>query len=398
MFFRLAEYNLNTILLYISLVVIATLLACLSQSGIKIEQQSGSTYRINYILWFILSFLLLSFFAVFNNVGTDKVAYKLHFDMSAHGNIYSGYEIGFQLFIGIIKLFTSNSQVFVCIISFLTVSFYYIGIWKSRNYISLGLGVFIYSSQFYFQQYNLMRMYFAASIVFAFWDLFYKRKYLKFAIVIMIASTIHYSMLFSLAALIIARLLYERCSSRYGTGNKLILLSLIAFIFSFFGYDFLAYLTRFNIPVIAKYAMYISNSGGFEFGFKWIFNIFPYILLFGLSQYDQNKKEMYSVHGGYFIVVLAISIMSYRVEMIGRALSTFSIPMIILLPKLLEDCRKTIITHRQKINIYLLNFCVSISCKLILMAVIMYMIFSFYLYLSSYLYLDGIDNFHFIWS
>ena len=77
---------------------------------------------------------------------------------------YEYFEPGFNLVIIIIKLFTNNDQLFLVILSLITIAFTYKGIWSYRNEISVGWAVFIYASQYYFQGYNLMRMYFAMSI------------------------------------------------------------------------------------------------------------------------------------------------------------------------------------------------------------------------------------------
>lgn len=396
MLFRLSEYHMNTILLYFSFVIVSAMLAFLSQAKIKIGSLRAS-YRKIHTVPFLLSYLFLAFFAVFNNIGTDKASYAYFFDISDIGNIYSGFEIGFRLVIGFAKLFTSDSRVFIGLLSFLTVTFYYIGIWKSRMYISAGLAVFIYSSQYYLQQFNLMRMYFAASIAFAFIDLLYKKKFFKFGIVLLISSAIHYSMIFSFMAFLTGWLLKAKNAYSIAARDKTLLITVPVFFMSFFGYNLLSFLSRFPLPVITKYLDYIARSGGFEFGFKWIFNVFPYLLVLCLSKYDKEKKDIYSVNAGYFIMVLAISVMSYRIEMIGRALSVLSVPVVLMLPRVLQDCKEEVKASGQKAVIQIFHVSIRVRYHSIRMITVIYMIFAFLLYLSTYLHADGIEEFRFIW-
>lgn len=395
MFLKLSGYHINTILLYFSFVIISTLTAFLSQAKIKIGSL-GNPHRKIHIVPFLMSYLFLTFFAVFNNIGTDKTAYAYFFDISEIGNIYSGFEPGFQMVIAFVKLFTSDSRVFICLLSFLTVTFYYIGIWKSRMYISAGLAVFIYASQYYLQQYNLMRMYFAASIAFAFIDLLYKKKYFKFGIVLLISSAIHYSMIFSFMAFLAGWLLKAKNAYCVAIKDKTLLLTVPVFIMSFFGYNLLVFLSRFSLPVITKYLDYIARSGRFAFGFKWIFNIFPYLLVLSLSKYDREKEDIASVNAGYFLMVLAISVMSYRIEMIGRALSVMSIPAVLMLPRVLQECKEK--TEGKKAGIQIFHVTIRVRYQFIRMITVIYMVFAFLLYLSSYLYADGIEEFRFMWT
>ena len=179
--------------------------------------------------------------------------------------------------------------------------------------------------------------------------------------------------------------------------DKTLLISVPVFFMSFFGYNLLSFLSRFPLPVITKYLDYIARSGGFEVGFKWIFNVFPYLLVLCLSKYDKEKKDIYSVNAGYFIMVLAISVMSYRIEMIGRALSVLSIPVVLMLPRVLQDCKEEVKASGQKAVIQIFHVSIRIRYHSIRMITVIYMIFAFLLYLSTYLHADGIEEFRFIW-
>lgn len=199
-------------LLYITIIIISTYFAFLSQRVVSFQGKNGAIVqkKVNYIGFYIISFLILAFFSCSIANGIDKDAYRFLFRENTISNIYEGVEPGFWLFIVVVKIFTSNENVFLGIVSFLTVFFTFNGVWKCRDKLSVGFAIFIYASQYYLQSFNLMRMYLSMSILVLGSRNILDCKPKMFLLYILAASSIHFSALFVLVGYLMSFVLVQR--------------------------------------------------------------------------------------------------------------------------------------------------------------------------------------------
>lgn len=408
MFRQLAQHNTNTLLLYVGIVVVSTIFAYLSQPSLSNQYGSVVSYfGKRKIVSFCASFAVLAFFAAVNSVGIDKEAYTYFFEISSFGNLYANIEPGFRFLIGLIKLFTNNPQVFLGIIAFTTISLVFFGIWSCRNVISIGLAVFIFSSQYYFQSFNLMRMYLAISIPIAGVKLFLDGKRLWYLFLILFSSLFHYSMLIVAVAYAVAFIFIK--NEKISENKLLIILGTTTMVISYFLprivdelFGFAGRILGSNNLLLMKYSIYIDKIVVTNrLGFKWLFNLFPYIgVLILLSNND--KRECWSVTAGYLIVTIAISILGYSIPVIGRALVSTNMPLVIILPIALQKYRDDMIINRVDrsaiIRFRVFKHAFAIPYSIVVLIFVLYFIVSFFIYLDGYMSLDGIDNFRFIWN
>lgn len=384
----------NTIALYFGIVFISTLLAYFSQRSI--------TGAINIIraksIPYFLSFVNTAFFATFSGVGRDRINYIYMFNNISFERIFHGSEPGFELIQFLISLVTNNPEVFISIISLWTVINIYKGLWKYQDIISLGMAIFLFTSQYYFQSFSLIRIYFATSFLIRYAYLLREEKYIKYGIVILMALSIHYSIVFALIAYILA---FVFMRSRQYSGVKFYALIIGAIIISLFGTGLFGFLLNFTgNAIISKYSLFLSNVSSTQLGFKWILNIIPYLLVypFRTTFGDEGKKEV-SLSTGYFIVALMISILSYSVPVIGRGLIVLNMPVLIILPMGFQMYRiSSMQCNAADLTIGFKRIRVKISFRTIKALCIVWGIVSMILYLSEYMPVDGIDNFKFVWS
>ena len=393
----LFSYDRKTIILYILIVFFSTLFAVLSQSKIHVKDKSQIAYRSNHFIYFFISFLILSFFAGTTGVGSDREAYKYFFRISAFGHLYEYYEPGFRVLMGIVKLFTDNEQIFISLVSIMTVALTYKGIWNCRNKLSTGFAVLIYASQYYFQGYNLIRMYFAMSILIAGAGFIHKGKYMKYLCVILFSALFHYSMIFVAAAYILG--LWFMRKNFIGFHTRFYLLLLMAIVFSLSAVRLAVFVLSFNSAIAEKYIIYITNINGTRIGFKLFFNLVPFVLAMFFARYTDSKKEMLGITGAYLIVTLVVSVMSYSVTIAGRILLCLHMPILILLPIGIESFyRQRKLTGENRVHISAGPSTLLVSRRLVNIVMISYFVLSFLLYLSGYIDLDGLDNFKFFWN
>ncbi len=169
----------------------------------------------------------------------------------------------------IIKIFTKNENVFLGIVALSTVVFVYKGIWDCRHELSIGFAVFIFSSQYYFQSYNLMRMYFAMSFLIAGVKLLLDGRYLRYLVLILFALCVHYSMIFVLIAYVISLIFIK--IKRVSFDMKFFLSILIVVIFSYFSLSLVVNLLGMSNIILDKYSMYLEKTVKSGLGLKWIF-------------------------------------------------------------------------------------------------------------------------------
>jgi len=383
MFREFSNFDSQTLVLYFSIVVLSTILGVLSQK----KRSDGIKFR---VIPFFISFILLAFFSCTNDVGIDKENYSYFYEISTIGDVYEYFEPGFRVYIAFLKFFGASSRFFLSSISFLTVLFVYKGLWDWHKEIDIGFAIFVFVSQYYFQSFNLMRMYFAISILIAGSVLFKKQKYWTYLLVCLVAMMFHYSIVFPILGYLI--FLYLKNTMPYPLKIRIVLLSFLAFLFGIVSYRLIILVAMF----IPKYAMYAEASVTTQVGFKWIMHVIPYLFILGLSRYFENKRAVICLSAGYMIMTVFISLVSYFVQMIGRAIVCFNFPIIFLLPNALCLSRKDISKKTIFFNVGHLKIKMGRTFFIAIMTI--FFLFNFILYLSEYMTLDAIDNFKFFWN
>lgn len=394
---QLLRYDHATVILYISIVVFSTLFASMSQSKIYVDETDSTTYRVTKKGPFLVSFFILAFFASTTGVGIDRSAYAYFFRISSFGNTYKDIEPGFRLLMAIIKLFTSNEYIFLGIIGFSTVALVFKGIWDLRDKLPVGLAVFLFAGQYYFQSFNLMRMFFAMSFLIAGAKLVFEGKHGKYLLLIAFSATIHYSMLFVGAAYVIGLVL--RYPKSVSFEFRFVFLLFAMAVFSLVAVRLALALLGTDSAIIRKYAIYLNSISVSSLGFKWIFNLFPYVIMFPFARHTENRMANLVIPAGYLLVTLVVSIMSYSVPVIGRAVICLNMPIVIMLPAAIESYeRNRILNSGEKLIVEFEQTGIEVSYRHIMFMIYAYFAFAMLLDLSGYIGSAGIDNFHFIWN
>lgn len=377
------------IILYVTVIFLSTLLAFLSQRTIIHRKEDGTAiYRkVNYRSVYAISFLILASFSCLTANGIDKEAYRFLFRENTITNLYEGIEPGFWLLIVTTKIFTHNENFFLGIVSFLTVLFVYKGVWSCKDKLSIGLAIFIFSSQYYLQSFNLMRMYLSMSILVLGARNILENKKGKFLIYILIGSSIHFSALFVLVGFFISLIMTQR--GKAANRTFFIILIIATIIASSFA---IGYAIQFaHLDISGKYSKYLSETTPGSIGFKVILNIVPYYLVLFLCRKYNDNKWLVSISEGFCLIVLIISLVGYSIPVLSRALYQFSVYVTIVLPaclRMYKSGKLDNVSWTHKKNKY----------YLILFTLFIYFILLLSLYLRDYIELDGLNNHEFIWQ
>ena len=305
-------------------------------------------------------------------------------------------EPGYYGLVLLIRKFTNNGDVFNGIISFLTLFFVYRGIWKWKNKLHIGLVIFIFSNCYYLQSYCLARMYLAMSILIYFSFLIAEKKYKKYLLVALLTCTIHFSVIFVCLALLFAFFMeFQRKISYF---DKLVIVFIGAVLFSLILTSLSGTLLRFAGSYFSRYSYYTITKNGIGLG--WILDIIPFLMLLIFSKYLSEEKEMKNLGIGYLAMEIITSLLSYSIEIMGRARLTLTMPVVILLPYALNAYNKKRKNNQvsSNVKIKILNANILVPYQLMYALLVIYVILFLLLYLNGYMEADAIDNYKFIWQ
>ncbi|MCI8487695.1 MAG: EpsG family protein [Clostridia bacterium] len=394
--------SISSFLLYSVIVLTLSFFAVCSQSKITISNCNNKCklYRRFNFKSYLISCLGACFFSAFTSVGIDRKTYGDMFIGISWGQVLNGWqEPGFNIFMLIIKCFTNNPAVFLAVFASLTVAMVYIAIWQYRNKLSVGLAVFIYLSQFYFQSFNLMRIYFAMAILLIGSKWLLGAKPIKYLLVLFVAVMIHYSVAIVMIPYGIYMLL--RLKRRKNITYRWMFFSIcIAVLLVLIGFFIASNYEKFNNAIIKKFVSYFLEVQINDIGFKWIFDCLPFvailILCIQLSQRNSAflNKSFFYLSVAYFAMYLAICILSYSIPVIGRSSIVLNLPIIIILPMVIEStCKDRMVSHKK------IRFgALSVTNNQLIICAVTYFFLVLYIYLFQYLFVDGIAGYTFIWN
>ncbi len=156
---------------------------------------------------------------------STSVADYLHFYMQ-HDSEYL-----FALYMGILAQYTRSYRLFLFLNHLIIVSGVYIGAWRQRKYVNPAMVMLLFYLLFYHHSLNIMRQYMAMAIIFAALADVQQKKYLRYVIVVAIATFIHTSAIIALAPMMVYILLKPNVLTRASKKKKttLIFLMLVGF-------------------------------------------------------------------------------------------------------------------------------------------------------------------------
>lgn len=354
----------DTIYLYLFIIFSTVFLAAI---GYRYRHKFKSNIFSNP--FFISSFLIFALFLVLRDVGTDLPMYRLLYNnCDLDSSFFNNQELGFVTINKILKWFDLSDNFVIGIFGFVTVLLYYLSIQQNAKEINIPMSIFAYGCMYYFQSYNLIRMYLASAI------LIFASKYLikgetkKYSLIVFATIFIHYSAILVYIPLVFY-IIYKKKYSYF------IATYILAFLI---GTVLLNYLS--SIPLFARYDQYISGGmmkSGIGF-FQFVINI-PLFLLYLYCKRRFNGV-MLDVFLIYTLSALLIGIFSYKVMMIGRSLVYYNIVFMLCIQYFIKQLKKL----KDK------NYIIICS------AFYAYFYWRFYQYLSEYLYFDQIMPYKFL--
>lgn len=274
----------NSVLIYASIALITSLF---SELSVKVKNKWIRGFCL------LLTLFIPSFFAgVRYGIGTDYFAYERIFN-----NLKCGYEVrtefGYNLINYLIAKLGGNIQHVFFVVSLLTILFMYLSLYEYKDKISVGLGIFVFMLLYYQSSYNGVRQFLAVSLCLFSLKYIFRRKILKFLIMIILAASFHLPSIILLPMYFLYKIIGEK--PRWVLQILYyIVLFLIVLNHEIIGLKFLDL-----FPPLERYRIYLSNKGTFDLGFGIIALNLPYILP-GLVFF--NKLKQYDNRFTFFFI------------------------------------------------------------------------------------------------
>lgn len=364
----------DSIMLYLVIICMASLTAKLSY-----KRKNGAIRYSRF--WLIISFVILVCFLGFARVGTDYEQYRYIFINSTNMVYWQSTRIekGYLLFNSLIRLFTSNFEVFHFLWAFVMLWLIYSTVAKYKEIFNPGWSILAYTTIFMLQSLDLMRMYFAIAIIF--WGVRYiiNKNFYAYLLVIVVASLFHKS---SLCILIPYAIWFVmRKEGKYWLKSMCIFVMFMTIYVlreSIFDGTFLGY-------------GYAARTTG-TLGFGWIIYHLPiiFLIVYYLVKYKRKSDDFLNVMFIFLAVSSGMWMLSYFVDAFGRITFYFTYPFVII-PSYLFNKMEDIIKNSQvekvnKSSLAILRF------SILKFIFIIYYFFRWYM-LLEYLETDNIGNY-----
>lgn len=385
----------RTIWLYIGITILSYFTACLSQRIRYIVTATGESkiIKFNYF-WFIITFIILWFFYVFNKTGADLETYLQIFEATTWESLFNiQIEIGYRFLNLIIMQLTSNPYFAIGIIKTIIMLLLFSFLFYLKDKIHMGIAIFAYVVLFYFQSFNLIRITLAAMICVLGIRYLIQKKNFRCILTFIIATTIHYSAIVSLFTLLVY-FLYT--SIRVNEKTKIILLVISMGIILLFGKAVIIFFIN-RIWFFDKYINYTQLLSKEGTGLVQYLYYAPIFLILFYVRKRYRKIELLDVCMIWTCIGFCIAILGYTFGIFTRLAIYFSVSYILLIPyfvqqvKLEKFTEENLIMEAKKSSFYM-------EYNLITVFVILYFIIRFISYISGSLLPDGIQNFIFIWQ
>ena len=319
---------------------------------ICVRQYSNSNKKIQKIIWLILAILLPSIIAgIRYDVGIDWRAYKSIFEYtSLYG--YSYLEIGYISILRIVKYLLGGDYYFfnftisIIMISFILLTLLHIQ--KVMQYkISIELGYYISLVVHYCVSFNATRQCMASAIILYALTFLCEKKYWKYFLLVLIASTFHLSAIFCLGyILFVFEISNKKKRKLY---NAFIVLGII--FVSIFIQPLLEIVS--NLGIIAEYAHYFENvNSNYSFGF-FLYVIPPLILIQLYSKQLLKNNNYYDIFFKLFILQIPFQIAGGFVTYLDRMTLYCNISQIVIFPLIISVLTKQKVKKQCTLLVYI---------------------------------------------
>lgn len=313
-------------------VVFYIIIACVSTFFIWLYVQFDAKYSKNFCgIWIRI---LLFVCAIALPVGVATVRYGIGTDYYYYVKVFRDHiqlEYGYYLLNIIAANIYNNPATIFFFSSLITMTFVTLGLLAYKSQISVPLGFFVFMFLYYLLSYNAVRQMVAVSIVFYAIQFIYKKQYLLYALLVLLAVLFHVTAVIGFAFIFIS--IQGKITGKI---KRITLIACMIVAVSLFP-------TIFNFLVTTRlfshFNLYVMNFDNSKIGvLKYaIPNLFLIIVFYKrLSSYDK-KYQLFVLIG---IMTVPLDILGYYNVWFSRLGYYTSITEIVFLPAMCKSLNK----------------------------------------------------------
>lgn len=307
---------------YLSL---AIAVAFLTELSIKTKVQ------IVRVISFLIIITLPSFFyAIRYGIGTDYYSYIFIFE-EAKNKFDSRIEWGYYGINYLVGGLGSNVEVAFFIVSVIMFTFIFLSLKESKQFISPGIGMFVFMLFYYQMSFNISRQVIAMSILLFSLKYVESRKFIKFIFFIILASSFHISSLVFFPIYFLYSIIIEYNKKAY----KYVLYLLVLLIVFNLDKLFIPIINNFND--LEYYSKYLQREDtNFDVGFL-IRNLPLIVIGFYVLKKNGLKHKKYNLYFSLFIISIFLNFTSFLgTQYISRIALMYGIIVVILIPYMIK--------------------------------------------------------------
>ena len=279
--------------------------------------------RFRLYLFFLILIIILG--CRHYSVGIDTIVYRNTIDNAVSlKQIFadSTTEPLYKILQYMMHLLVGSGTIAVFLYSAATIFFVYKGLKRYVGNISIYVSLMAYVCIYFFPAMNMLRLYFAASIVFANMHYFLEERYKKFYIILILTSLIHYSTL----AMFIPLVMYHI----YGRSKRVALIGVC--IMAFVIVTAVTVLGDY-IALLNRYSNYIEgNESSSGVGIMLFIDYLPalYLIYYLAKNKIQGKWADFTVC--FTCAAFVVRLLAYYITIAGRLHAHFMFLTLILIP------------------------------------------------------------------
>lgn len=339
----------STILLYLIIFIVSTVLGFMSQ-----QRRKDGTYKFKKYPFFILFVFLWLFFAL-NDVGADTIQYRLLYENVDDNNYWFVVERGYWFLNFLLHQFIKDPLQGVAIIRTIQLFLVFVSFYILKDKISIGYAIMAYVSLAYFASFNLLRLSLALSGCMISFALMVKKHVLCSILLTAAMFFIHRSSMFFLLFILAYYVCYQNIYfKRISTLRLLFVITIMAL--PFVGSYFLASALKTSF-FTERYDNYLAQ--GTAMG---IMVYLVYIPLFAVVYFSKHVKQIkivdsdwYNINSVFSICGFVFALMGYEIGILTRANVLFIMPFAFYLgfyESYLNNSYKEYVTYRVFFILY----------------------------------------------
>lgn len=287
-------------------------------------------------------FLFMSFFLLFiisafraETVGTDTSNYLRGFELIKNSNFTSlfdsvSWEKGYVLLNKMVSFLIPQEQGIIVVSSFIILLGLFISIKKNSTNIISSILLYI-NLYYYFISFNMIRQSIALSLIVVSYTYIKERNFKMFFFLVLLSSTFH------LIALVFIPI-YFLYNIRLNSKNMILLLG--AFVFLYFGFDFLFKIGLFFFP---KYTVYFGTNYFEGSGVLTTLISLCMVALGIILKITQKSDKEFDFLFILMLIGLLLSLFSQNMSLFNRMAYYFTIFSIFFIPKGLNMIKSKLI-------------------------------------------------------